>query len=256
VASGASNQVLEDVSQEDFVCELLLVSWPSPQPFERCLDWALRLERFGVAGFGWGVAWLEDGAVRLAKDPGRLNEDRRAQERLASVRSDRFLVHLRRPSRLSTISAADTQPFLADGGRFAFCHNGSFDRHQQLRSRFASRLKGNADSEVGFCLVQDLLQHADPERALPETHQVLGGNANLGYLDRDGRLLAYGGHHENGLWRFYLDGASVAATALHSADAAVFDLIFPNATDRRLVGREVMAVADSTHRARLPGQES
>ncbi len=236
------------------MCELLLISWPSPQPFERCLDWALRLERFGVAGFGWGVAWVEDGTVRVDKDPGRLNEDRGAQQRLASVHSDRFLVHLRRPSRLSTISVADTQPFLGGDGRFAFCHNGSFNRHQQLRSRFADRLRGNADSEVGFCLLQDLLQQADPERALPETHRVLGGNANLGYLDCAGRLLAYGGHHENDLWTFWLDGASVAATALHSADTAVFDLIFSNATERRLVGREVVAVAATTPQARLSVQ--
>ncbi|MGH7903212.1 MAG: class II glutamine amidotransferase [Candidatus Dormibacteraceae bacterium] len=222
------------------MCELLLVRWSRPEPFSRSLGWALELERLGVAGFGWGVAWLEDGRVRVEKDPGRLGDDEGAQARLAGLASDRFLVHLRRPSQLSTVSIHDTQPFVASG--FAFCHNGTFARHRELRPRFEERLLGHADSEVGFRLFEELLGDAEPAAALERTHRELGGDANLAYLGEDGTLVAYNGHDHNDLWTFELDGAEVAATALHSADTSLFDLVFTGATNRLRLRGEAAAL--------------
>src|SRR2546430_11968109 len=107
------------------MCEVLAVAWPKPEPFGRVLPWALELERLGVAGFGWGVAWLDgDGIVRVHKRAGKLAEDPAGQAAVRDVASERFLVHLRRPSRLSTAQLSDTQPFVRDDGGFAFCHNG------------------------------------------------------------------------------------------------------------------------------------
>jgi predicted glutamine amidotransferase len=224
------------------VCELLLVRWPRPEPFSRALRWALDLERLGIAGFGWGVAWVEDGRVRVVKDTSRINDDRDAQRRLAGVRSERFLVHLRRPSLLSTSSLHDTQPFLR-GSDFAFSHNGSFTRHHEMRHRFEDRLMGAADSEVGFRKLESLLVAGrTPAEALPQTHREMGGEANLGYLGRDGVLLAYAGHPHNDFWTFTVDGASVASTALHSADQSLFDLVFRNADQRRQLHSEVLAL--------------
>jgi hypothetical protein len=221
---------------------MLLVAWPSPQSFSRALRWALQLETLGVAGFGWGVGWLEEsGGVRVMKHTGRFNEDVMAQTDLAEVRSERFMVHLRRPSKLSTISIEDTQPFLSDSG-FAFCHNGGFERHPELRPRYERVLQGRADSEVGFRFFEETAAERSPGPALEATHRELGGDANLAYLGPEGVLLAYQGHTHNDLWEFSLDEARVVSTALHSADDSLFDLIFRGATDRRRLWCEVVRV--------------
>lgn len=229
------------------MCELLAVAWERAEPFRTILPWAAGLERLGVAGFGWGVAWLDDeeGRVRGYRNTASLAEDSEGAAALGDVRSSRFLVHLRRPSRLSTVQLADTQPFLDERHNCAFCHNGLFARAEDLRGRYTDRLHGRADSEVGFCFLQDLLDEGvRPADALPRTLQDLAGSGNLGYLGADGTLLMMAGHPANNVWRFRADGsATVAATALHSADESVFDLLFTDAADRRrLPPREVAVV--------------
>src|SRR5207249_1210589 len=70
-----------------------------------------RLERFGIAGFGWGAAWRRlDGRLdsyrnllAFRDDPGR--------EAVGRNETTSLLVHLRRPSKLSTLTLPDTQPF-------------------------------------------------------------------------------------------------------------------------------------------------
>jgi hypothetical protein len=232
------------------MCEVLAVSWDRPEPLRRILPWALRLERVGIAGHGWGVAWLdrESGAVRGYRRPTSLADDLEGAEAIAGVRSTRFLLHLRRPTRLSTVQLADTQPFVGAAvegrpGTFAFCHNGFLERHEELRPRYAGRLRGRADSEVGLCLLVDLLAECrSPKEALPEIHRRLGGSANFGYLGRDGELLVYGGHPANAFRRFGLEGADVAATEAHSPDDALFDVVFEQAVDRRTVTEGVSVV--------------
>ncbi len=218
------------------MCELLLVAWPEPKPFEASLPWVESLERFGLGGYGWGVAWREEGEVRTYRHPSSLAQDPVGRQRTAAARSTHFLVHLRRPSNLSQISLADTQPFRTEGGEFAFAHNGRLDGAEQERANFAGLLQGRADSEVGFRLLQRLLQSGwKPESALLEVHRRLGGTANFGYLPARGPALAYAGSTMNSVWRFEVAEAQLAATALHSGDQAVFDLCFAGARDRRLV---------------------
>src|SRR2546430_15427248 len=106
------------------MCEVLAVAWPKPEPFGRVLPWALELERLGVAGFGWGVAWLDgDGIVRVHKHAGELADDPAGQAAVRDAASERFLFHLPRPSRLATAQLSDTQPIVLDAGGFAFAHN-------------------------------------------------------------------------------------------------------------------------------------
>ena len=218
------------------MCELLLVAWPEPTPFEASLPWVESLERFGLGGYGWGVAWREEGEVRTYRHPSSLAQDPAGREQTAAARSTHFMVHLRRPSNLSQISLADTQPFRTEGGEFAFAHNGRLDGAEQERANFAGLLQGRADSEVGFRLLQRLLQGGwQAGCALPEVHRRLGGTASFGYLPARGPTLVYAGSAMNAVWRFELAGAQVAATALHSGDQAVFDLCFAGARDRRLV---------------------
>jgi len=69
------------------VCEILVVVWPEPQPFERVLPWGLELERLGIGGFGWGLAWREQSRVRRYRDPGQLSDDHSGQRELRTVSS-------------------------------------------------------------------------------------------------------------------------------------------------------------------------
>ena len=142
-----------------------------------------------------------------------MSEDRDAAGELADVASTHYLVHFRRPNRLSTVQLADTQPFLAEGGRFAFCHNGSFTRESEFRDQFAGQLKGKADSEVGFRVFEQILDSGEPpEEALARTQLQLLGNANLGYLAADGELVVFNAYPSNRFHRFRVAGAEVAAT--------------------------------------------
>jgi predicted glutamine amidotransferase len=231
------------------MCEVMAVAWQGAEDVTRILPWARELERLGVAGFGWGVAWLEGGQVRGYRSPGSLAEDADGVGALSGITSTHFLVHLRRPNKLSTVQLADTQPFVEEGGRFAFCHNGSFERHDAFRPQFAGQLRGRADSEVGFRLFEELLSRGmEPQEALAQTHARLDGHANLGYLGSDGELLVYAANPLNRVWRFEVDGAKVAATSLHSQDSSLFDLLFPHAGRREEVvdGSSAMVAGTAT----------
>lgn len=227
------------------MCEILLAAWPKPEPAPTVLDWAARLERFGLAGFGWGMAWRDGGLVCEHRFPGSLDEDVQGKQELSLVRSTHFLIHLRRPSQLSTIQLADTQPFSDRQRTWALAHNGWFEKADEMRDRFAGRLLGKADSEVGFQLFASLMREgASSKEALVETHRELGGSANLGFLPAAGDPLIYHGAPANPVWRFRLGEAEVATTGLHSNDGALFDLCFPEAVERRRVmPAEVIPVA-------------
>ncbi|MGH9245080.1 MAG: class II glutamine amidotransferase [Acidimicrobiales bacterium] len=230
------------------MCELLTVAYESPQRLGPLLDRALDVERYGVDGFGWGVAWLDVDDGRGIRVQGyrkviSLAEDGDGRRRLSDVASVRFLIHLRRPSLLSTVQLADTQPFVDRDGRFAFAHNGRFDHHDRYRERFGSALEGRADSEVGFALFRAELEHETPRRALAATLAKLGGYGNLVYLGDHGEIVAIGAHYQNPFWRFRLDGAAVACTAFHSEDRSLFELVFTDARDEVPVGRTAEIVA-------------
>jgi predicted glutamine amidotransferase len=234
------------------MCEVMAVAWDEPQAFDSVLPWALDLERLGVAGFGWGVAWNEgDGAVHGYRRAISLADDTEGRERLAGVTSGRFLVHLRRPSRLSTVQLADTQPFVAEDGTFAFCHNGLLDRHEDHRERLGPALAGKADSEVGFRMTQEALAGgATPSQALAGVHEQLGGRANFGYLGADGELAVFAVNATNRLWKFGVDGARVAATALHSDDHSLFEMLFHGADSPALVEGAAVVAAGVTRQRR------
>ncbi len=225
------------------MCEILAVHWPSPRAFGDLMPWAEKIEHYGFGRFGWGVGWLADGQVGVHRFPGSLREDPELGRGLLDVRSTHFLVHFRRPNKLSTVQLADTHPFVDDARRFAFCHNGTFAREPEFRQRYESRLAGKADSEVGFRMLEDLLAEGrTPADALSELYELLGGRANIGLLTANGELLVFNAYQQNRMFRFRTDDAEVAATELHSADDSIFPLVFPEATDRRAV-RDVDAVA-------------
>ncbi len=220
------------------MCEMLAVALDRPQPFAHLSDRVCGLERWGLGGFGWGVAWqTEDGRVRVERGLGRFQDEALSRDDLLHASSSRFLVHLRRPNKLSTVQLADTQPFPGDEGSCAFCHNGFLEGAEQRRPEFGDQLRGGADSEVGWVFLKACLARGmSPENGLRQVDATFGGTLNLGYLDGTGLLLVYAHNKNNGLWKFRLAEGGVPATvvssALHSDDETLFDVIFPDATNR------------------------
>jgi glutamine amidotransferase class II-like protein len=236
------------------MCEILAVTADRPIKLGRVLGWAAELERLGIAGFGWGVAWAgAEGAVRCHRNATSLSGDVEGMLRLRETTALSVLAHMRRPSRLSTVDQADTQPFCDESGSFAFVHNGRFERDGEHRERFAGLLRGRADSEVGFRLFQSLAGGEDAGAGLAAVHRTLGGTANLCCLLPGGELVLYGAHPHNSLRRFRLGDLRVACTSLHSDDDSVFDLVFPEATERVLLRDEVSALSPPTA-SRQPAQ--
>jgi predicted glutamine amidotransferase len=223
------------------MCEILAVRWPEPRPFSDVTAWARAMEYYGSSKFGWGVAWVADGEVRVYRDIGRFEDDEAVATRLSAVTSSTFLVHFRRPTLLSTIQLADTQPFLTADHDLAFCHNGLFTEHEAYRGAYRGRLAGAADSEVGFCMFTDIAASGVPvPDALAIVHSKLGGNANMATLDRTGEVTLYSGNARNRFWTFRHGDARVAATELHSPDGSLFSLIFTGAASRTAVSESAV----------------
>ncbi len=216
------------------MCELLALTGSRPFPVRDLLPPARAAERWGIAGMGWGVAWIDarDGRLRHYKRETALRDDDRAEGAVSHAMTTAALVHLRRPSLLSTVGPADTQPFMGTDPAFAFAHNGDFKHHARYRPRYAARglLRGRADSEVGFHYLADLLREGtDPARALTRLQEDMGGPNNVLYLGGNGLLLAHSASEENPVYRFRLGERIGVVTALYSRDRAVFGLALPDA---------------------------
>ena len=210
------------------------------EPFEIGELWPLveRLERFGIAGFGWGAAWLAaDGRLRSHRDVRAFRDDPGRSE-VGSERTTALLVHLRRPSKLSTLGPADTQPFDDPAGRYALSHNGDLVLHRDWRARYraAGRIHGRADTEVGARWLEDAWSVDEPAgHLLGSLHDTFGGQANLAVLTTGGAVHHYAGNRENPVFTFRLGRIGIAATGLYSIDRSVFRYAAPAATERALV---------------------
>jgi hypothetical protein len=222
------------------MCELLAVR--ADEPFRLDDAWGLAegLERYGLAGYGWGVAWVgPDGSLAGHRATAAFRDDP-GRDALGATETTAALVHLRRPSRFSWLGMADTQPFLETEGRFAFGHNGELLRHHRFRTayRAAGRIHGKADSEVAMRWLEDAW---GPGRSagdlLAELHEVMGGSANLAALEPSGGATIHAGNAENPVFGFRLGDLRVLSTGVYSLDRSLFRLVAPGARDRRLVAR-------------------
>jgi hypothetical protein len=220
------------------------------EPFRIGELWPIteRLERFGLAGFGWGATWLgADGELHSHRDIRAFRDDE-ARERVGGEVTRALLVHLRRPSKFSTIGIPDTQPFDDPAGRYAFSHNGDLAREGPYRQRYreAGRIHGKADTEVAARWLEDEWPGAaGAPDALRKLHETFGGHANLAVLTRDGAAHHYAGNDENPVFTFDVGTGGVhvrlACTGMYSLDRSVFKYVVPEATNRRLVPRSSTA---------------
>lgn len=226
------------------MCEHYVARAAEPFRIDELWPFTEKLERYGIAGFGWGAAWLsEDGGLRTHRDVRAFGNDP-GREAVGATETTSLLVHLRRPSKLSTLGVPDTQPFLDPAGRFAFSHNGDLRDHRPWRKRYREqgRIHGRADTEVGARWLEDAWDGTTPPATLLcRLHEALGGQANLAVLARDGTAVAYAGNTENPLFAFRLGRIGVAATGIYSLDRSIFRLVAPGTEERRLVrvGRSV-----------------
>jgi glutamine phosphoribosylpyrophosphate amidotransferase len=212
----------------------------SAEPFRLDELWVFteKLERFGIAGFGWGAAWLgSDGRLCSHRDIRAFRDDP-ARDAVGATETTAALVHLRRPSRLSTLNFEDTQPFDDPAGRFSFSHNGDLRDYRSLRATFRAqgRIHGRADTEVGQRWLEDAWQPDAPAgRLLAALHDRFGGQANLAVLSADGTPQHYAGNGENPVFSFRLGSIGLVSTGIYSLDRSLFRFVAPGASGRRLV---------------------
>ena len=220
------------------------------EPFRLDELWAFteRLERFGVAGFGWGAAWIgADEKLHSHRDVRAFRDDPDGAARVGAQETTAALVHLRRPSRLSTLALPDTQPFDDPAGRFSFSHNGDLADYRSLRGTYREqgRIHGRADTEVGARWLEDAWREGAPvPHLLGALHDRFGGQATLAVLTADGSAHHYAGNGENPVFAMRLGRIGVVATGIYSLDRSVFRFVAPRATDRRLIRMHTTVTLD------------
>lgn len=231
------------------MCEQFVARAVEPFRIDELWPFTERLERYGLAGFGWGVAWLgDDGSLHSHRDVRPFRDDP-AREDLGGAETRALLVHLRRPSKLSTIGLADTQPFDDPAGRYAFSHNGDFVLHRDWRGRYRAqgRILGRADTEVGARWLEDEWRAGDSVPSLlGSLHDTFGGQANLAVLGADGSAQHYAGNRENPVFTFRFGRVAIASTGLYSLDRSLFRFAASGATHRRLVPLRTTATLDGS----------
>ena len=167
-------------------------------------------------------------------------------------------MHLRRPSRLSTLDLPDTQPFDDPEGRFAFSHNGDLRDYRGPRERYRGRAASSgartARSASGGSRTPGRAT-ARPETAdgsddhvgdrLAALHAAFGGEANLAVLTGGGTPHHYAGNPENPVFAFRLGRIGIASTAIYSIDRSVFRYAASGATNRSLVRLHTTVTLDA-----------
>jgi glutamine phosphoribosylpyrophosphate amidotransferase len=219
------------------MCEHFVARASAPFRLDELWPFADRLERFGIAGFGWGATWLTGaGGLATHKDIRAFRDDPNTTA-VGANETTSLLVHLRRPSKLSTLQLADTQPFVDPAGRFSFSHNGDLRRYAEYRPRYRAegRIHGRADTEVGARWLEDAWDDCpSAAAALRALHAAFEGEANLATIDASGSVVHYAGNVENPVFAFRLGAIGLISTALYSIDRSLFHLAAPGATGRRL----------------------
>ena len=174
------------------MCEHYVARSAEPFRLDELWPFTERLERFGVAGFGWGAAWLgEDGRLHSHRDVRAFRDDPEGAAAVGAQETTAALVHLRRPSKLSTLPARPTRshsmtrPGASPSATTATCATPA-----RLRATYRAqgRIHGRADTEVGARWLEDAWRDDEPAaHLLAALHDQFGGQANLAVLAADGR---------------------------------------------------------------------
>lgn len=220
------------------MCEQFVARAAEPFRIDELWPFAETLERFGLAGFGWGAAWFGvDGRLHSHRDVRAFRDDADGAARVGQEYTTTLLVHLRRPSRLSTLQLPDAQPFEDPTGRFVFSHNGDLRDWRRRRAEYQrqGRIHGRADTEVAARWLEDAWTGDAPGRLLTTLHERFGGQANLAVVTGEGTPAHYAGNSENPVFSFRLGAIGMLSTGIYSLDRSLFRFVAPGATDRHVV---------------------
>ncbi|MBD3368630.1 MAG: hypothetical protein GF405_10750 [Candidatus Eisenbacteria bacterium] len=151
---------------------------------------------------GWGVAWCEDGRVRVERGVEPCFEDP-AFESAARVDTELLILHARRGTGDSGVARENTHPFTAvlDGREWVFCHNGTVRDTSSLLAVEGIRPLGGTDSERLF---HHVLAGADPSDIVGSLKASLDGVVDFTCLNSfllTDRRLAYAARAEPGTER-------------------------------------------------------
>lgn len=120
---------------------------------------------------GWGIAWLENGELRLEKDKEPIWESERASSLIRDIRSKLIVVHARKNSSQKPLKVR-SHPFLHEalGEQWIFAHNGTIKCPEPINHTPES----DVDSEIFFCYFLDVLEQvSDQYRFETEEELVL-----------------------------------------------------------------------------------
>jgi predicted glutamine amidotransferase len=140
------------------MCELLAMSASRPAEVGQYLSRLMvRGGKTGPHADGWGVAYFEDRAVRIFKEPAPAAESRLLRMLAEdSFKSTALIAHIRRanPSTFGRVTG-NTHPFEREwnGRSWVFAHNGKLPGLHEKDVRPDRRFLpvGETDSELAFC---------------------------------------------------------------------------------------------------------
>lgn len=208
------------------MCELFGMSARRPMA-GRALPLAEFRARGGAAADnpdGWGIAWREEGGLRLEKEPLPGSESPRFDRLIDSLRSDLIVAHVRKARFPPINTANNTHPFLRDccDRSWVFAHNGLVPEIVALEAANGGRVclpEGETDSEFAFChLLSHATRHfqagaADWPAVLAAVSELIARHGKFNFLLSDGEhLIAYG--HDRLHFRETADAALVATEPL------------------------------------------
>ena len=226
------------------MCELFAMSARHPTTVSMSLEEFSR--HGGLSGphkDGWGIAWYEEGDIRLGKerDPAASSACVRFIE-TNPFSSSLVISHIRKAT-LGSVASRNCQPFVRElgGAWHCFAHNGDLNGIAADR-RFRAegfRPVGETDSEQAFCALMDALRPLWTPGGVPpisERRHVVArfaaalrelGPANFLYSDGDALFAHADRRHQSdgsikapGLWRLARHcpaGGELAAEGLRIA---------------------------------------
>ncbi len=192
------------------MCELFGVSAKHPIEANSRLN-ELRL-RGGLAADnpdGWGLAWWENSAFRLAKEPQPAYQSTLFAALCESTRSNLIIAHVRKANFPPINTLSNTHPFLRTccGKAWVFAHNGLLPdivEMEQAHCKTACQPTGQTDSEYAFChLLSHLAENfvngganaigAASFASLATVSELIASHGKFNFLMSDGEhLIAYG----------------------------------------------------------------
>lgn len=191
------------------MCELFGISSDYPLAASQELnEFRLRGGQTADNSDGWGLAWRENGAFHLSKEPTPAHQSALFAQLCGTTRSNLVIAHVRKASFPLIMNMSNTHPFqhVCCGKEWVFAHNGMVPDIVDMELSSDNPVchpAGGTDSEYAFChLLARIAQHfhdlpaADPATWFENLAAVSGLVASLGkfnFLMSDGEhLIAYG----------------------------------------------------------------